>query len=103
MPARRPGDGSGGPKDVCSGMAPAQTLSSASGESSSSGPPERALTDASSIGSARIEVALSSLRFGVRASPQRPGSIFSVNASNAASRSAESSTRRNRPSTTTDS
>ena len=85
------------------GMAPAQTSSSASGESSSSGPPERALTDASSIPRARMTVALSSLRLGLRASAQRPGSSFSVKASNAASRSAGSSTGRNRPSTTTDS
>ena len=55
-----------------SGMCPAQTSSSASGESPSSGGPSRTLADASSSGSDSTPVAFSSLRVGVRRPPSGP-------------------------------
>ena len=65
-----------------------QTLRCASGESSSLGGPLRALTEASLIGRARIEVAFNSFASGLRTSSQRPGTSLLVRASSAARRSA---------------
>ena len=85
-----------------SGRCPAQTSSSASGVSPSSGPPSRIFADASSRGRRSTEVAFSSFRVGGRASAQRPGRSFSVNASSAASFSSGSTTGVARPRTTTE-
>ena len=83
-------------------MWPAQTSSSASGVSPSSGAPVRTFADASSSGSDSTLVAFSSLRVGGRASAKRPGSSFSVNASSTAYFSSGSSTGVAVPSTTTE-
>ncbi len=103
IPGRSPGEGTGVPYDVTIGTTPAQVSSAASGESSSSGGPVRTLADASSISIARIVVALSSCAFGCRTSSHLPGRSFSVNASNAARRSASSSIRSKVPKAITES
>ena len=62
----------------------------------------RTFADASSSGSARTCVALSSWRVGWRTSSQRPGTSCVVNASTARSFSCSERTTRARPSTTTE-
>ena len=62
----------------------------------------RTFADASSRGRRSTEVAFSSVRFGLRAWAQRPGTSFSVKASSAVSFSSGSVTATAVPSTTTD-
>jgi len=92
----------GAPREVCSGMTPAQYGRARSSPSSGSGGPLRILADASAIGMASTVVADSSLALGGRQAAERPGATRSISAASAASLARVSSTRTARPNTTTE-